>query len=719
MNDGKAPKRSIISYILPYIMMAATIGLFVWLIMSNFINTSETWYATYSQTTQKDRDFDLDSNLGYKLVKNEGTGVYEYQYTPGATYRDVNSKVVVQATVSQGYKSVTINGIYVRATKAARFSVLISENDWNVGFTTLAADGSTVSHDSYESIFRARINEIAALDGGKYGNVVAGMNYTDAFKQSWWDVWGPTIITTGVVLLIGIFIFSRINNSVNGANNSAFNFNKSPARRAESSKVRFDDVAGCDEEKAEMVELVEYLKDPKKYSKFGARLPKGILLIGPPGTGKTLLAKAVAGEAHVPFYSISGSDFVEMYVGVGAGRVRDLFRNAKATAPCLIFIDEIDAVGRQRGAGLGGGNDEREQTLNQLLVEMDGFEANSGILVIAATNRDDVLDPALRRAGRFDRTITVSLPDKAGREAILKVHARNKKISPSVDFEALAKRTVGFSGADLDNVLNEAAILAVRGGKEEITIEDIDEAIDRRISGPAKSSKGLSEMERKQVAYHEAGHAIIGIHLPHSDKVQKITIVPRGNTGGHVLMTPEDDRFLLTKNELLARITGLLGGRSSEEIFFQDVTTGASNDIEQATRLARLMVTEFGMSDLGPIQYERDTGSVFLGRDYASTQRNFSTQVAYEIDKAVRLIIDEAHEHARSLIEEYKDEVILIAETLLDRETITAEEIEKLLKKEPEPEPAKKPAKPRKKKSDEQPAEPKPAAKRAKKEPKE
>ncbi|MBE6134517.1 MAG: ATP-dependent zinc metalloprotease FtsH [Erysipelotrichaceae bacterium] len=545
------------------------------------------------------------------------------------------------------------------------------------------------------------------------------MNYTDAFKQSRWDVWGPTIITTGVVLLIGVFIFSRINNSVNGANNSAFNFNKSPARRAESSKVRFDDVAGCDEEKAEMVELVEYLKDPKKYSKFGARLPKGILLIGPPGTGKTLLAKAVAGEAHVPFYSISGSDFVEMYVGVGAGRVRDLFRNAKATAPCLIFIDEIDAVGRQRGAGLGGGNDEREQTLNQLLVEMDGFEANSGILVIAATNRDDVLDPALRRAGRFDRTITVSLPDKAGREAILKVHARNKKISPSVDFEALAKRTVGFSGADLDNVLNEAAILAVRGGKEEITIEDIDEAIDRRISGPAKSSKGLSEMERKQVAYHEAGHAIIGIHLPHSDKVQKITIVPRGNTGGHVLMTPEDDRFLLTKNELLARITGLLGGRSSEEIFFQDVTTGASNDIEQATRLARLMVTEFGMSDLGPIQYERDTGSVFLGRDYASTQRNFSTQVAYEIDKAVRLIIDEAHEHARSLIEEYKDEVILIAETLLDRETITAEEIEKLLKKEPEPEPAKKPAKPRKKKSDEQPAEPKPAAKRAKKEPKE
>ena len=486
-------------------------------------------------------------------------------------------------------------------------------------------------------------------------------------------------------------------------------FQKSPARRADTSKVRFTDVAGCDEEKAEMVELVEYLKDPKKYAKFGARLPKGFLLIGPPGTGKTLLAKAVAGEAGVPFYSISGSDFVEMYVGVGAGRVRDLFRQAKATAPCLIFIDEIDAVGRQRGAGLGGGNDEREQTLNQLLVEMDGFEPNSGILVIAATNRDDVLDPALRRAGRFDRTITVSLPDKAGRAAILRVHARGKKIDPSVDFDALAKRTVGFSGADLDNVLNEAAILAARNNKPIISIEEIDEAIDRRISGPAKSSKGLSPKERKQVAYHEAGHAVIGINLPYSDKVQKITIVPRGNTGGHVLMTPEDDRFLMTKNELIARITGLLGGRTSEEIFFQDVSTGASNDIEQATRLARLMVTEFGMSDLGPIQYERDTGSVFLGRDYASTQRNFSTQIAFEIDKAVRQIIDEAHANARKLLEQYKDQVILIAETLLEKETITAEEIEYLCKNGHLPEadkPANKPAEEPKKEEEPAPAAP-------------
>ena len=690
MNDSKGPKRSIISYIIPYLLMATTAGLLVWLLISNFVNRTETWYASTTATAKKDTDFDLDSNLGYKLVKNADTGAYSYQYTEGATYRDVNNKVITQVEISQSYKAVTINGIYVRATTISRFTTLISEDDWNVGFEVIAPDGSVVNHASYESIFRARIDEIGSLPDGKYGKVTASMTYTDAFKQNWWDVWGPTIISTAVILIIGVFIFSRINSSVNGANNSAFSFNKSPARRAESSKVRFDDVAGCDEEKAEMVELVEYLKDPKKYSKFGARLPKGILLIGPPGTGKTLLAKAVAGEAHVPFYSISGSDFVEMYVGVGAGRVRDLFRNAKATAPCLIFIDEIDAVGRQRGAGLGGGNDEREQTLNQLLVEMDGFEANSGILVIAATNRDDVLDPALRRAGRFDRTITVSLPDKAGREAILKVHARNKKIGESVDFGALAKRTVGFSGADLDNVLNEAAILAVRGGKEEITIEDIDEAIDRRISGPAKSSKGLSDNERKQVAYHEAGHATIGIYLPHSDKVQKITIVPRGNTGGHVLMTPEDDRFLLTKSELMARITGLLGGRTSEEIFFQDVTTGASNDIEQATRLARMMVTELGMSNLGPIQYERDTGSVFLGRDYTSTQRNFSTQVAFEIDKAVREIIDNAHAEAKKLLEEHKDDVILIAETLLEKETITAEEIDALLKnkaeKEAEPE---------------------------------
>ena len=418
-------------------------------------------------------------------------------------------------------------------------------------------------------------------------------------------------------------------------------------------------------------------------------MPNGILLVGPPGTGKTLLAKAVAGEAGVPFYSISGSDFVEMFVGVGAGRVRDLFKTAKQNAPCLIFIDEIDAVGRQRGAGLGGGNDEREQTLNQLLVELDGFEENSGIIVIAATNRDDVLDPALLRAGRFDRQITVNLPDREGRAAIFKVHARNKQLDPSIDFNQLAKRTVGFSGADIANILNEAAILAVRANRGQITMADIDEAIDRRIAGPAKSSKGMNEKERKQVAYHEAGHAIIGLTLKDSDKVRKITIIPRGRTVGHVLMGPEDDRFLLTKSELNARIVGYLGGRSSEEIFFKDVSTGASNDIEVATSIARSMVVEYGMSSLGPIQYEKNTGSVFLGRDYTNAQKNFSVSVADEIDKEIRKIIETAHDEALRIIKERKDDVILIAETLLEYETINEEQISYLLQNRKMPDGAK------------------------------
>ena len=501
----------------------------------------------------------------------------------------------------------------------------------------------------------------------------------DIYEQTWWDQWGPTIIMLVGSAILVIFLFSRLSSSVGGANRQAMDFNKSRARRIQDSKTRFADVAGCEEEKAEMEEIVEYLKDPKKYTKFGAKLPKGILLVGSPGTGKTLLAKAVAGEAGVPFFSISGSDFVEMFVGVGAGRVRDMFKTAKQNAPCLVFIDEIDAVGRQRGAGLGGGNDEREQTLNQLLVEMDGFEDNSGIIVMAATNRDDVLDPALLRAGRFDRKITVSLPDKEGREAIFKVHSRNKKLDKDVDFKQIAKRTVGFSGADIENIMNEAAILAVRRNKQCITMEEIDEAIDRRVAGPAKSSRSLNKHEREVVAHHEAGHAIIGLKLEHSDKVQKITIIPRGNTGGHVRMTPEEDRFLLTKKELEARIVGYLGGRSSEEVFFDDVSSGAQNDIEMATRIARSMVTELGMSELGPIQYERDTGSVFLGRDYANTQANFSLATAERIDAEVSKIIKDAHEQALKIIKKYKDDVELIAQTLLEHEQITAEEIDYLL----------------------------------------
>lgn len=547
------------------------------------------------------------------------------------------------------------------------------------------AEGKTIRFECQfadDDILLNEIHDVIVTRSDTEGNAYYTSSIykvVDAYQTSWFETWGPTILLVVGTGIVCILMFRGMSNSVNSSNNKAMDFNKSRARKIDASNVTFDDVAGADEEKAELVELVDYLKNPKKYSEFGAKLPKGVLLVGPPGTGKTLLAKAVAGEAGVPFYSISGSDFVEMFVGVGAGRVRDMFRTAKKNAPCLIFIDEIDAVGRQRGAGLGGGNDEREQTLNQLLVEMDGFSDNAGIIVIAATNRDDVLDPALLRAGRFDRQITVDLPDRKGREAILRVHARNKKIDPSVNFEDLAKRTVGFSGADLENVLNEAAILAVRGHKDIVSLKEIDEAIDRRYVGPAKSSREMDPLEKKTIAYHEAGHAVIGLFLEYSDKVQKITIIPRGRTGGHVRLAPENDHFNLTKNQLIARIVGYLGGRTSEEIFFKDVSTGASNDIEMATKIARRMVTEFGMSSLGPIQYESDTGSVFLGRDYNSTQKNFSTQIAYEIDTQVRNIIDEAHKQARQILEEHIEDVKLIAETLLKQETITAEEISYLM----------------------------------------
>jgi cell division protease FtsH len=586
-------------------------------------------------------------------------------------YDDTDNRTVTDAEIVKNGDSATVN-LAVKNTESGSTNYYTVTCDASLVYDVHSFDGLNTKNVSvYDSLF----NQVKTYNGANYNSHWNSYIYTENVFLSWL----PTIISTLVIVGIAIFFFRFLMESA-GGNKQALDFNKSRARRVDNSKVRFKDVAGCDEEKAEMIEIVDYLKDPKKYTKCGAKLPKGVLLVGPPGTGKTMLAKAVAGEAGVPFYSISGSDFVEMFVGVGAGRVRDLFKTAKQNAPCLIFIDEIDAVGRQRGAGLGGGNDEREQTLNQLLVELDGFEENSGIIVIAATNRDDVLDPALLRAGRFDRKITVNLPNREGREAIFKVHAVDKKIDPSIDFGALAKRTVGFSGADIANILNEAAILAVRGKRELVTMADIDEAIDRRIAGPAKSTKGMNDFERKEVAYHEAGHAIIGLTLPHSDKVRKITIIPRGETGGHVLMGPDDDRFLLSKSELIAEITGLLGGRTSEEIFFNDVTTGASNDIERATQIARSMVVEYGMSDLGPIQYEKNSGSVFLGRDYTNSQRNFSNAVAEEVDKAIREIIEEAHQQATKIITERKDDVTLIAETLLENETINEEEIDYLLK---------------------------------------
>ena len=491
-----------------------------------------------------------------------------------------------------------------------------------------------------------------------------------------WNILGS--ILPYVILFGGMFWVFKNFNGAAGGNNKAFEFGNSRAKLERNSKTRFTDVAGADEEKEELTELVAFLKNPKKFTEMGAKIPRGVLLVGPPGTGKTLLARAVAGEANVPFYSISGSEFVEMFVGVGAGRVRDMFKKAKENAPCIIFIDEIDAVGRQRGTGVGGGHDEREQTLNQLLVEMDGFEGNEGVIILAATNRADVLDPALLRPGRFDRQIRVSNPDKRARSQILKVHARNKHFAPDVDFDNIAQRTPGFSGAELANVLNEAALLAVRSGHQMITLSDVDEAIDRVIGGPAKKSRKYTEHERKLVAYHETGHAIIGLTLEDANQVQKVTIVPRGDAGGYNLMTPREETYFSTKKQLLATITGYLGGRTAEEIFFGDVSSGAHNDIEQATRIARMMVTELGMSELGPIKYDSGDNAVFLGRDYSQLSNTHSGQIAFEIDQQVRKIIETAHAQATEIINNNKDKMDIIANALLEHETLNHEQIQSL-----------------------------------------
>ena len=492
-------------------------------------------------------------------------------------------------------------------------------------------------------------------------------------SYAFWNIFIILLPIILILVLVGFFMRSG------GGNNKAFDFGKSRAKLNRGKTTTFKNVAGIDEEKEELSEIIDFLRNPKKYMALGARIPKGVLLVGAPGTGKTLLARAVAGEADVPFYSISGSDFVEMFVGVGASRVRDMFKTAKTNAPCIIFIDEIDAVGRQRGTGLGGGHDEREQTLNQLLVEMDGFGHNSGIIVMAATNRPDVLDPALLRPGRFDRQITISRPDIRGRQAILKVHARNKRIDSSVTFEEIARRTPGFTGADLENLLNEAALLAARENKPAIKLYHIDEAVDRVMMGPAKKSRVFSKRERDFIAYHEAGHAVLGIKLDNANIVHKVTIIPRGQAGGYNLMLPEEEEsFLMTRKGLIDQITGLLGGRVAEEIIFNEVSTGAHNDFQRATEIARAMVTEYGMSSLGPIQYEKRSGNVFLGRDY-SADKSFSDTVALEIDTEVRKIINEAYDIAKRVLSENTDLLTLIAKTLLDVETLTREDIMELV----------------------------------------
>ena len=558
-------------------------------------------------------------------------------------------------TGGENYLMYTITGVYLEGGKKVSFTINVTQ--------TILDDLMTNSSGSITNL-------------GENGNLL----YTISIQKLSENVWLNLLITLiPYILMIGIFVFLlRSLMKTQGGAGGAFDFGKSTARLARGKTVTFNDVAGCDEEKEELVEIIDFLKNPRKYNEIGARVPKGVILFGPPGTGKTLLAKAVAGEAGVPFFSISGSDFVEMFVGVGASRVRDMFKTAKENAPCIIFIDEIDAVGRQRGAGMGGGHDEREQTLNQLLVEMDGFNGNTGIIIMAATNRPDVLDPALLRPGRFDRSITISNPDVRGREAILAVHARNKHLSPDVRLGDVAQRTPGFSGADLENLLNEAALLAARDNRRVISPRDIDEATDRVMMGPAKKSRKYSEKERKLVAYHEAGHAVIGIRLEEASQVQKITIVPRGQAGGYNLMLPKEETFFRTKSQMLETIVGFLGGRVAEELVFNEVSTGASNDFQNATRLARSMVAEYGMSELGPVQYETPGGSVFLGRDYLK-EKNFSDQVALEIDTAQRRIIEECYSKAKQVISENMDLLTNIAEYLLKVETINKRDIDEIV----------------------------------------
>ena len=578
--------------------------------------------------------YNMNNNLNKELTYNE--------FNKALSKNNIKEVVITPSTAAYTYN---LSGILRDAKKGETFSVKTPLSD-------------TV------------INKIVESSEEKDFKIVSKSDPT----ASAWYVFLMQVAP--YILLIGA-VFWFFTKQLGGQKGS-MDFGRSRAKlNPDKGKVTFKDVAGLPEEKEELQELIDFLKNPKKFTKLGARIPKGVLLVGPPGTGKTLLAKAVAGEANAPFYFISGSDFVELYVGIGASRVRDMFKQAKQNAPCLIFIDEIDAVGRQRGTGIGGGHDEREQTLNQLLTEMDGFGANEGIIIIAATNRPDVLDPALLRPGRFDRQVTVALPEMKAREEILKVHARNKILAKNVHLNNIAKRTVGFSGADLENLLNEAALLAVRREKTAITMSEIDEAIDRVIMGPAKVTKKYTPQEKKLVAYHEAGHAVLGIKLDNANDVQKVTIIPRGQAGGYNLMLPKEEKYTATKTELLEQIMGLLGGRVAEEIVFGEITTGAHNDFEKATKIARSMVTEYGMSTLGPVQLETPEGSSFLGRDY-NKNRNFSDQVALEIDNEVRNIINDCYAKAKKIIEKNRDLLDLIANSLLEHETLTKEQIDYL-----------------------------------------
>ncbi|MEY8380411.1 ATP-dependent zinc metalloprotease FtsH [Ileibacterium valens] len=578
-----------------------------------------------------------------------------FMYSTQGSVNHMNYTQFQQAAQDATFKNATIDiqdtvlkveGTYTKDGKPTSFNVIIPNTEENLEWVSdqVREDGGTVT--------------ITDPDSGALWATILGQ-----------------LLPLGLIAVFFYFMFAHMGG---GGNNKAFEFAKSKARVETNVKTRFKDVAGCDEEKEEVKEIIDYLRSPQKFTDMGAHIPKGILMVGPPGTGKTLLAKAVAGEANVPFFSISGSDFVEMFVGTGASRVRDMFKTAAKNAPCIVFIDEIDAVGRQRGAGMGGGNDEREQTLNQLLVEMDGMTDNNGIVIVAATNRPDVLDPALMRSGRFDRRVTVNLPDVKGRKEILQVHARNKHLAPSISLEGLARRTPGFSGADLANVLNEGAILAVRNKEKVITQDDLDEAIDRVMMGPAKKSKKYTDKDKWLVSYHEAGHAVIGLKLDDADIVQKVTIIPRGDAGGYNLMMPKEEKYFNRKSELIAQITGLLGGRTAEELVFGEISAGAVNDIEKLTSIAKNMVRVYGMSSLGPIQYADPQGNVFLGRDYTKGS-DYSAGVATEIDREVRSIIDDCHTMARKILTENRNLLDLIAHSLYEHETLTNEEITNLM----------------------------------------
>lgn len=643
MYTGKQKKPSLLKY---FIIWGAILAVVIFLLV-----------LAQTKSTSKTYSWNIDE-YEYALTNENSDGVDVDEFVNKYDFNRDNIKSIV-VNLGSIKSNVVVTYTTINDNKKATATL-----EWAVRseYTERVENAITV-YDNYAKL------------GGNSKYTITRNDKTNSFTFVDFLIYVlPTLIT----IVIAIILIRSIVRS-QGGTGQAMDFGKSKARLEDASKTRFSDVAGCEDEKEEMKEIVDYLKNPKKYSKSGARIPKGIILKGNPGTGKTLLARAVAGEASVPFYYISGSDFLEMFVGVGASRVRDMFKRARMTAPCIIFIDEIDAIGRQRGTGLGGGHDEREQTLNQLLVEMDGFENNSGVIVLAATNRVDVLDPALLRPGRFDRQIEVSLPDLKGRIAILQVHARNKQLASDVSLESVARRTPGFSGAQLENVLNEAAIFSVRQHHEKISSSDIDEAIDRVMSGPAKKTKIISDRCKKMVAYHEAGHAVVGLKIADAEVVQKITIIPRGDAGGYVLMTPKDDGYLQTKGELEAKITSFLAGRASEEIFFDDITTGAVSDIESATNIARAMVTYLGMSTLGPIKYETSSSEVFLGRDYGASSR-ISGEVANEIDKEVRKIVDECLALAKKTIEDNKDLLVLIAEALLKYETITADEIDFLVK---------------------------------------